>query len=195
MESPKRPGRWRSGMESRQRILDAARASFAKHGYDRSSVRAIATDAGVDQAMVFYFFGTKAGLFTEAMRLPSHFIDSLGPLFADGIDGFGVRLVQAFVEGLDAADDLDPMFSLTRSAPTHDRSAVMLREFLDRELGDRLVRLLDGESARLRVALVSAQLLGLAVTRYVVALEPVASATPAELADYYGASVQELLTD
>lgn len=64
-----RRGRWRSGAESRQRILDAARALFRERGYAGTTVRAVAAEAGVDSAMVFYFFGTKQGLFAAAVDM------------------------------------------------------------------------------------------------------------------------------
>ncbi|WP_232667317.1 TetR/AcrR family transcriptional regulator [Pseudonocardia sp. TRM90224] len=189
MEQAKRAGRWRSGQESRQRILDAARGSFALNGYDRTSVRAVAAEANVDQAMVFYFFGSKQGLFTEAMQLPGTMIDNLDALFRRPPDDFGSDLVRAFLNGITEG----PLFTLTRSAATHDPSADLLRQFLDREIGDRLAARLDRPDARLRVTLVSAQLLGLAVARYVVEIEPVASASVDDLVALYGPAVQSLL--
>ena len=62
MSEPRRPGRWRTGQRNRQRILDAARERFMRDGYEGATVRAIAADAGVDVAMVYYFFDNKEGL-------------------------------------------------------------------------------------------------------------------------------------
>lgn len=62
MSEGRRTGRWRTGQQSRQRIVDAARERFMHDGYERATVRAIAADAGVDVAMVYYFFGNKGAV-------------------------------------------------------------------------------------------------------------------------------------
>jgi AcrR family transcriptional regulator len=67
MSEVRRSGRWRTGQLSKARIIEAARDSFMRDGYDRATVRRIAADAGVDVAMVYYFFGNKEGL-TRARR-------------------------------------------------------------------------------------------------------------------------------
>src|SRR5688572_6791719 len=99
-----RPGRWRSGAESRQRILDAARALFREHGYGGTTVRAVAAEAGVDPAMVFYFFGTKQGLFAAAIEMSAQLPPAIESIFTGDLDSLGERLVRTLVENLDASD-------------------------------------------------------------------------------------------
>jgi AcrR family transcriptional regulator len=188
-----RPGRWRSGAESRQRILETARVLFEQHGYGGTTVRAVATEAGVDPAMVFYFFGTKQGLFSAALEMPPQVAPALAAVFEEGLPGIGGRLVRTLVDNVDRSDR-SPLAMLTRSAPTHDQSQALLREFIDREITGRLTALLDQPDAALRAAMVNVALLGLTVARYLVRIEPIASASVDELVARFGPVVQHCLT-
>ncbi|MFE0024954.1 TetR family transcriptional regulator [Amycolatopsis sp. NPDC059021] len=188
-----RPGRWRSGAESKRRILEAARALFRAHGYGGTTVRAVATEAGVDSAMVFYFFGTKQGLFAAATEMSADVPPALEAVFDGGLDGIGDRIVRTLLESLDKSDRT-PLVTLTRSAPTHDQSETLLREFIDREVTGRLAALLDTPDAAVRAGMVNVQLLGLTVTRYVLRLEPIASASVDELVSRFGPIAQHCLT-
>lgn len=111
-----RPGRWRSGAESRQRILEAARALFREHGYGGTTVRAVAAQAEVDPAMVFYFFKTKQGLFAAATEMPPHLPSAIESIFTGGLDGVGERIIRTLLENLDKPGRT-PLMMLTRSAP------------------------------------------------------------------------------
>ncbi|ALG09234.1 TetR/AcrR family transcriptional regulator [Kibdelosporangium phytohabitans] len=188
-----RPGRWRSGAQSRQRILDTARSLFRQHGYGGTTVRAVAAAAGVDPAMVFYFFGTKQGLFAAAVDISAELPPAVEEIFAGGLDGIGDRIIRTLVENMDKSDRA-PLATLTRSAPTHNQSEALLREFIDREISGRLRALLDTPDAEMRVAMVNVQLLGIAVARYIVRIEPVASSSTGELVARFGALVQHCLT-
>lgn len=189
----RRSGRWRSGEQSKQRILQFARELFNEHGYDHATVRAIATAAGVDPAMVFYFFGTKQGLFSAVVEMSGTVPPAIDSIFAGGLDGVGERVVRTLVENLDKSDRT-PLVMLTRSAPGDPRSEALLREFIDREITGRLAALLDTPDAALRAGMVNVQILGLAVARYIVHLEPIASASVDELVATFGPLVQHCLT-
>jgi AcrR family transcriptional regulator len=188
-----RPGRWRSGAESKQRILEAARALFHKHGYGGTTVRAVATEAGVDPAMVFYFFGTKQGLFGAALDMSAQMPLAIESIFTGGLDGFGERVVRALVENMDKSDR-SPLAIFTRSAPGHDQTETLLREFIDREITGRLTSLLGTPDAALRAGMVNVQILGLTTARYLVRIEPIASAPVDELVTLFGPVVQHCLT-
>ncbi|MCS7476839.1 TetR family transcriptional regulator [Umezawaea endophytica] len=186
----RRPGRWRSGAESKQRVLQVARELFDRNGYNGTTVRAVAAAAAVDPAMVFYFFGTKQGLFSAVIDSAPHTIESI---FAGDLDTLGERIVRTLVRNLDASDGA-PLVMLTRSAPTDPRSEELLREFIGREITDRLVALLDSPDTARQAGMVSVQVLGLAVARYIVRVEPIASASVDELATTFGPLVQQCLT-
>jgi AcrR family transcriptional regulator len=189
-----RPGRWRTGDESRRRILDAARSSFGKHGYDRTTIRAIATEANVDPSMVHYFFDTKARLFSVAMELPKNVPERLAAQLGGGLDGLGERIVRHFLEVWDDEAAVGPLLALMRSAPTDDQSASMFVEFMKREIVVRLRDTIGGDDAELRAELIASQLIGLALMRYVVRLEPLASTPPQAIATWMGAALQQYIS-
>jgi len=191
--SPTRPGRWRSGAESKQRILDAARARFREHGYGGTTVRAVAADADVDPSMVFYFFGTKQGLFAAAIELSAQVPPAIEAVFSGGLDGIGERLVRTLVESVDASGRT-PLAMLTRSARPGDQAETLLREYIDREITSRLAALLGTPDAEFRAGMVNVQLLGITVARYLVRIEPIASAPVDELVSRFGPLVQSCLT-
>jgi AcrR family transcriptional regulator len=173
--------------------VEAARTLFREHGYGGTTVRAVAAEAGVDPAMVFYFFGTKQGLFGAAFEISADVPATLESIFAGPLDDIGERVVRALLESLDASDRT-PLVMLTRSAPTHDRSEAMLREFIDREITSRLARMLGTPDAAMRVGMLNVQILGLAVARYIVRIEPIASASVDELVARFGPVAQQCLT-
>ena len=187
---PARPGRWRTGAASKQRILDAARVLFRDHGYGGTTVRAVAVEAEVDPAMVFYFFGTKQGLFAAAVEMSGQVPPAIESIFEGGLDGIGERIVRTLVENLDASGRT-PLAMLTRSG---DQSQDLVREYIDREITDRLATLLDTPDAAFRAGMVNVQLLGLTVARYLVRIEPIASSSVDELVSRFGPLVQHCLT-
>jgi len=191
--SPGRPGRWRSGAESRQRILETARTLFREHGYAGTTVRAVAAEAGVDPSMVFYFFTTKQGLFAAAIEIAPAVPEAIDSIFTDGLDGIGERIIRVLLDNMDRSDRA-PLAMLARSAPTHDKSEALLREFIDREISSRLVSMLDTPDAALRAGMVNAQILGLTMARYVLRMEPIASAPAEDLVTRFGKLVQDCLT-
>jgi hypothetical protein len=114
-------------------------------------------------------------------------------IFTGGLDTIGERIVRTLVENLDKSDHT-PLMMLTRSAPTDAQSEALLREFIDRELTDRLAAMLGTPDAALRAAMVNAQILGLTVARYIMRIEPIASSSVDELAARFGPLVQYCLT-
>lgn len=187
-----RKGRWRTGQESKSRILAAARASFVANGYQRATVRSIAEDAGVDPSMIHYFFGRKDKLFAAAMSMADSPREPITKLLAEGLDGLGERLVRRFLEVWDATEPVEPLLITARS--TNGTSAAMLREYIDQEFTALLVAALDTPDAALRCDLVCAHLLGVAVARYSLRQEPLASADHDTLVAWLGPIVQHLLT-
>ncbi|MFC9688238.1 TetR family transcriptional regulator [Kribbella sp. NPDC056951] len=189
-----RPGRWRSGAESKQRILDTARTQFLRHGYAGTTVRAVAAEAGVDPAMVFYFFGTKQGLFGAAVDMSAAVPPAIESIFTEGLDGIGERIVRTLITNVDNSDRT-PLGLLTRFGPPADQSESLVREYIDREITSRLADLIDTPDAQARAGMVNVQILGLTVSRYIVKLEPIASATVDDLAAWFGPIINRCLTD
>jgi AcrR family transcriptional regulator len=189
-----RPGRRPGESGTRQAILGAARAAFAGDGFDRTTVRGIARAAGVDPALVHHYFGTKEHLFVAAMDLPVDPSAVIPRLLAEGTDGLGERIVAMFLAVWDGPGTPSPFLALVRSAVSHEAAAAMLREFVSKAVLGRIVAALDVEDGPRRAALVASQLVGLAMVRYVLRLEPLASAPASELVGPLGATVQRYLT-
>ena len=121
--APRRRGRPRGVSDSRERIIAAAVDEFGEQGYEASTIRAIATRAGVDSALVHHYFGTKADLFAEAVGIPMR-PDIDVPGILDGPrDEVGERLVRYVLESFEQPE--------VRRAPHQ-------RHLLHRETGSRL---------------------------------------------------------
>jgi AcrR family transcriptional regulator len=192
-ERPRR-GRWRSGERSRRRILAAARAGFARSGFDRTTVRAIAAEARVDPAEIHYFFKTKEQLFLAAMKPEEAASRRIAELLDEDVEQIGPRLLAHVLQTWDATDDFDPRAALLGSAPTHDGSALMLRDLIHDQIGARLATTLGVGDIQLRLGLFSTQLIGLLVSRFVLRLEPIASCDPETLIRWLGPVLQDYLT-
>ncbi|SRR6266849_6678057 len=179
---------------TRERILAAARSDFGKGGYEATTIRGIAAQAKVDPALVMHYFDSKDGVFRAAMQFPVDPAEFIPRLLAPGLDGLGERLVRFFVDTWDSPAG-SPLLGLIRSVVGNEEAAAQLREFVTREVLGRLARALELDQPQLRAALVAGQLVGLAMLRYVVRVEPLASASAAELVAWLGPTLQRYLTD
>ena len=186
----RRPGR--SG--TRDAILVAARESFTASGYDQASIRDIARRAGVDPALVHHYFGTKQKLFTEAVELPVDLVAVVEAFVRGDRDRIGERIVGLMLSVWDNRTDRSPLIALIRSAVTSEDAARMLREFMVSVLFVRLAEALRAPDAPLRASLAASQMMGLLIARYVVRVEPLASAPAARLVAAIGPNVQRYLT-
>ncbi|RLK12365.1 TetR family transcriptional regulator [Micromonospora sp. M71_S20] len=191
----RRTGRRPGNPDTRQAILDAARAAFAERGFDGASIRAVAAAARVDPALVHHYFGSKDRLFLAAMHAPVDPAELLPSVLAGDRAGLGERLVRTFLGAWDSPAGTAGV-ALLRSAVSNEWTARLLREFLVTQVLRRVLDQLDVDPAELplRGSLVASQLIGLAMMRHVVRLEPVASAAPETLVAAVGPTVQRYLT-
>src|SRR4051812_22214648 len=137
-----RTGRRPGNQDTREAILDSSRKAFSERGFDGASIRAIATGAGVDPALVHHYFGTKEQLFLAAIEAPVNPGEVLPQVFAPGLDGVGERLVTTFLSVWDSPTG-SAVVALFRSAVQHEWSARMLREFLVTQILRRAMKALD----------------------------------------------------
>jgi AcrR family transcriptional regulator len=189
-----RTGRRPGSSGTRDAILEAARRDFAEHGYDRTTIRNVARGAGVDPALVHYFFGTKTELFTAAMQLPINPAEIAQAVLAGEPERIGERLVGTFLAVWDQDPNRDVFIGLLRSAVTDEHAATLLREFAVRELFGRVAATLGTPDSELRASLVFSHLFGVAITRYILRIEPLASASAQVVAAAVGPTVQRYLT-
>ena len=192
IETGRRTGRRPGRSGSREAILAAAREHFARQGYDAATLRGIARSAGVDPGMLRHYFGSKERLFVAALEFPIDPAVALPPLLEPGIDGLGERVALFFLRTLDEPRGR-PFLALLRSVASSEEAAEMLRQFVTREVLARVAGAVHSDRPQLRAALAASQLVGLAMVRYVIRVEPVASAGPEELARVVGPSIQRYL--
>lgn len=196
MPEARRAGRWRTGQQNRQRIIDVARDRFMRDGYERATVRAIAADAGVDVAMVYYFFGSKEGLFTaSALTGPEHPLHQLDTLLDEGPDDIGPRLVRRFLEHWEEGGVFEPFLTLWRSAAIQPQARKVLHDTIAGPAAERVAAEFGVADAELRVELVASHLAGLAFARYQLRLEPIASTPVEQIVAWIGPTVQRYLTE
>jgi AcrR family transcriptional regulator len=190
-QSPERKrGPRQDGVQPREAILDAAREQFAAQGFEGATMRAIARAADVDPALVSYYFGSKSGLFVESLRLPVNPTDAIEALLADGTDDLGARLVTRFLEVWDNPVSGEPVVRVLRSATSQPE---LMRDFVHRQIVPLLATAIDGPQAELRATAVASQMVGLAMARYVLRIEPLATAPPEQVVALIGPTLQRYL--
>ena len=175
---------------TREAILHAARQQFAAHGYERATIRSIARAAGIDPSMVMRYYGSKAGLFEAASAIQLHMPDLRGI----APDRSGEVMASHFVERWEGALADEALIFLFRSAVTHEVAAARLREVFVEQVARPVAAALDDQQATRRAALVATQMLGVALCRYIVRLEPIASLSPATLVGDLAPTIQRYLT-
>lgn len=189
-----RTGRRRGPSDTRAAILDAARQSFAERGFSDTSVRAVAARSGVDAALVHHYFGTKDGLFAAAMELPLDPAAVVPALVEPGLEGLGERLVRFYLQVWEEPASRARMQGILRSALSHDAAAALLRDFVTRAVLGRVAAAVDAPDARFRASLAGTQLVGLGMLRYIIRVEPLASAEPETVVAVIAPTLQRYLT-
>lgn len=190
----RRRGRRPAGEDTRAALLSAARSVFAESGYDGATVRAIASRAGVDAAMVNHWFGGKDGLFAKAvLDLPFDPQEVLDAVTADGPDHLGENIVRTFVRRWDEAGG-GVFVALIRSVTAHDEALRGLKDLLVNRMIAGITRSTGSDQPELRASLCASQIVGMGMARYVVRLEPIASADVDTLAAAIAPNLQRYLT-
>jgi AcrR family transcriptional regulator len=190
---PARTGRRPGVSDTRERILAAAGAAFGEMGFDGATIRTIAARAGVDPALVHHYFGSKQQLFVAAMELPVDLDAAVPALLAGPADELGYRIARFVLDlwGTPATRPL--MLGVVRSASADPVAAALLRRVLVEGPFAAIARAIDRPDADLRATLVGSQLVGLAMARYIVQVEPLASAPPETVARAVGPAIQRYL--
>jgi len=189
----RRPGK----SDTREEIIEAARRLFAHEGYERTSLRAVAREAAVDAALVHHYFDGKADLFMAAMAIPFD-PRAVKHVAAGAATGFsGSRTVEGFLTMWDQAEQTESAFVSCISAMAASSDvADSIREFLTERVWSSIDRV-EGEADEVferRYSLVCSQLMGLAFARYVLRVPPVATASPREIAQWAGPTLERYVS-
>jgi AcrR family transcriptional regulator len=190
-----RRGRREGTTGSRQHILAAARRLFAEHGFEGTSLRQIAREAGVDPAMVHHFFKGKDELFALSVALPADPVQVL-----EGVDqydpGHRAEAIVRAVLRLWESPAQHSLVAFLRGTIGSKAKTLLLREVVTRTIISRIMAGVPGAPAEvaLRGNLVATQMVGVMLVRYVVKLEPLASASPEDVVRLVAPNVQHYLT-
>jgi AcrR family transcriptional regulator len=183
----------RSEGDARQEILDAARASFAENGYDRTTIRGVAAAAGVDPALVHHYFGTKEELFTASVSVPISLVTALPDLISNDLDRAGEEIARLFFAVWEEPTARASLLGQLRHAlATGEQPAIA--GFIAGAVLGRVAERMTGEDRELRAELIASHLMGVAILRYVVRLEPIASVGPEEIIVLVAPRIQTYLS-
>jgi AcrR family transcriptional regulator len=192
MSSKSAPDRGKTAKSQRTReaILKAAQILFAEQGYERATVRDIAARASIDPAMVIRYFGSKEGLFAQATAFDLELPD-LATLPKHEL---GARLVAHFIEIWEGPRSNGSLISLLRAAASSDDAANAIRTIFGGQVVPMLARVVPPPELPMRAGLVATQIMGLAVTRYVLKVPPVVAMDRAQLVRLLGPTMQRYVT-
>lgn len=190
----KRPGRPPGISDSRDRILASARELFARNGIDKTSIRAVAADAGVDPALVHHYFGTKQQLFAAAIHIPIDPMEVIGPLRETPVEEIGYKLPSLILPLWDSEAGKGFIATLRSLLAGSDVSLIrsFLQEVIAVEVGSRVDN--PPGTGMIRVQFVASQLVGVVMARYILELEPFKSLPVEQIAETIAPNIQRYLT-
>jgi AcrR family transcriptional regulator len=171
-------GRRPGGLDTRSAIVAEARRQFGDIGFGATTLRNVASAVGVDPRLVLHYFGSKRGLFEAAIELPIDpeiIVNSV--LRAEGGD-LGLRTARFMVNALDDPARRQVLTGLLRAAVSDPEAVPLIRDVLAERMLVPIARGVGADQPELRAALMASQVVGLAVTRHVLGIEPLASASP-----------------
>lgn len=181
-----RPAKTAKSQRTKAAILEAAQHLFAEQGYERATVRDIAAHAAIDPAMVIRYFGSKEGLFASAtafdLRLPDLTVVAKREI--------GRTLIAHFVEIWEGSLSNGGLISLLRAAASNEDAANAVRAIFGGQVVPMLARVVPPAELPLRAGLVATQIMGLAVTRYILKVPPVVAMDRAQIVRLLGPTMQ-----
>jgi AcrR family transcriptional regulator len=183
---PDRPAKTAKSQRTKAAILKAAQQLFAEQGYERATVREIAARAAIDPAMVIRYFGSKEGLFARAtafdLRLPD--------LTVIAKRDIGDTLIAHFLEVWEGSLSNGSLISLLRAAASNEDAAGAIRAIFGGQVVPMLARVAPPAELPLRAGLVATQIMGLAITRYILKVPPVVAMDRSQIVRMLGPTMQ-----
>lgn len=187
-------GRRADGGQAKPAIEEAARRLFAEHGYDRTSVRQVAIAAGVDPMLVTHYFGSKTGLFAAVMQPPVDPATATAFILDEGPEHAGERMARLVLRTLEAPDTRKWIIAMVRAATAEPEIGAVVRVKLVETILSPLARAAGAADPEYRAGFLAAQLIGLVMTRYILAIEPNASRPADQVAADLAPTLQLYLT-
>lgn len=194
-QAPRRGRRIAGDPDARGQILTAARTSFTEHGYAGTSLREVAAGAGVDVALVSYYFGSKENLFAEAMGSPVAPATLVSEAVEAPVEDLGRALVRRLLTSWGDPELATAMRGIVQRKVTNQDNWAELVQVYRELIMQPIMEAIQGDDAEYRAAMATGPLIGLIVVRYLVGVPAVASAGTEELVETVGAQVQRWLTE
>jgi AcrR family transcriptional regulator len=190
----KRPGRPPGTSDTRERILSNARELFSRNGIDKTSIRSIASAAGVDAALVHHYFGTKQQLFAAAIHIPIDPMQVIAPMRETPVEELGLMLPSVLLPLWDS--EMGSGLIATLRSLLAGQEVGLVRSFLQEVISAEIGKRVDDPpgSGRIRVQFVASQLVGVVMARYILELEPFKSLPVQQVAETIAPNLQRYLT-
>lgn len=163
-------GRRPAGSDTKAAIEDAARRRFSEVGYPRTTMRAVAADAGVDPRLITHFFGSKQQLFVSVVELPFDPEPTFAALLEAKPDDMGKRLAEFILGLLEREQTRSTITGIIRAAASEEQAALQIREMIAGRMLAPLARHLGADEPELRAAMLASQVVGLTFARHVVGI-------------------------
>jgi AcrR family transcriptional regulator len=190
LNKPSERGRRAGTADTRAAIREAARARFLSQGYQSVTLREISSDVGVDVALIPYYFGSKQGLFGEAMALPINPAEVVVSLLDGDPATLAERLLRTLISIWDSPDVGAQLHAVAFAALADPNMLRLISDGIAREIVNRIAGHFGQPDGDLRAAAFVTQIVGLIFSRYILKLEPVASMEADEIVDLLGPTLQ-----
>jgi len=177
-----------------ERIIDAARASFARNGWAGTTLRGVAREVDVDPALLHYYFSSKEELLDASTRPPDAWLDSIATTNSVPLRERGEAIVRNVIWGWNQPEISEVLGSILMTAAHEPRTREKLRAFVTASLLPAIADRIEGEERLLRASLVATQVIGLVMMRWVWEIEPIASLPEDELVALVAPNIQRYLT-
>lgn len=190
-----RVGRRAGESGTREAILAAARDQFAGKGFSGATLRGIAAAAGVDTALIRHFFGSKDDLFAATLHIPEEiFRRALTALDGDP-SRLGERMADTYLRLWEEPETATAVLAVARSAISSDQGADRLRALLGAVVFRPAMPHIVADRPDVRISLAGSHLLGVALARYVVRVEPLAALGRDEVIAFCAPAIQRYLAE
>jgi AcrR family transcriptional regulator len=180
--------------EVSDQILSAARAQFANNGFAGTTIRSIALAAGVDAALVTYYFGDKARLLEAAIEPPAGFIEAATQAAAAPLARRGRALVDTMLAQWENPASAEILRGAILAAAHEPVAMQRLRQVFGGNILVAVAANLADDERVVRAGLVASQIIGVAMARYVWKVGALAELPPEDVARYVAPTIQRYLS-
>lgn len=190
-----RTGRRPGNSGTREQIAAAARRQFAQRGYNETSIRSIAAEAGVDPGLIKHFYGTKQQMFTTVMAMPFDSSNLFEMVTAGDTDGIGERAIRGVLALLEDPDRVALFRGMVRSIMSGAEAADVLRLRIESDVLGALAGQLSADRPRLRTALAASQIVGFITAAHILEVEPFTALDPEQVVALLAPTLQRYLAE